>query len=209
MLKFILIVFAAVSLAACATPAQVNAMIGTSMFELSEFSPLRRSVLVNHVSGGQKTNPLWRSEVGDPEFQQALQLSLAMQGITTAAGARYSLDAVLMEVRQPLLGFDLTVTSTVRYILTEAPTKRVVFDKTITAAYTATTDDAFNGVERLRLANEGSIRTNLSEFLDQLIDALGRGEKAIIARRAPKTAPVLLGRELFFKGKAGFCPRRA
>jgi len=172
MLKFILVLIAAASLAGCATPADVNAMIGTPTVQLAQNSPLKQSVQVNNVSGGQKTNPLWTSEVGNPEFQQALQQSLGIQGITAGANAKYRLDAVLVDLKQPFIGFDLTVKSTVRYTLMEAATNRVVFDQTITAEFTAGVGDAVLAVQRLKLANEGSIKSNISKFMDQLFNAM-------------------------------------
>jgi hypothetical protein len=175
MLKFILVLVAAASLAGCATPADVNAMIGTPTVQLIQNSPLKQAVQVNNVSGGQKTNPLWTSQVGDMEFQQALEQSLGIQGVTTGAGAKYRLNAVLVELHQPFAGFDLTVRSTVRYTLMEVATNRVVFDQTITAEFTAGVSDAVLAVQRLKLANEGSIKSNISKFMDQLFSSMGTG----------------------------------
>ncbi len=42
---------------------------------------------------------------------------------------------------------------------------------TIDTPYTADFSAAFVAAERLRLANEGSIRTNISQFLDKLRQA--------------------------------------
>ena len=76
MFRYVLLVlFAATSIAACAMPAQVNSMIGTPTVQLLGNSPLKESLRVNAVSGGQSTNPLWTSQVGNPEFQEALRQS--------------------------------------------------------------------------------------------------------------------------------------
>ncbi len=74
-----------------------------------------------------------------------------------------------MEVDQPFIGFDLTVTSSVHYIVTESASNAFAFDETITAAHTATVSDAFVAVERLRLANEGPIKENIRVFIDKLL----------------------------------------
>ena len=155
-------------------------MIGTPTVQLMQNSPLKQSVQVSNVSGGHKTNPLWTSQVGDAEFQQALEQSLGIQGITTGAGAKYRLNAVLVELHQPFAGFDLTVRSTVRYTLMEVATNRVVFDQTVTAEFTAGVSDAVIAVQRLKLANEGSIKSNISKFMDQLFSALGGNAMARI-----------------------------
>ena len=43
--------------------------------------------------------------------------------------------------------------------------------ETIDSPCTATMKDAFVGVERLRMANEGAIRTSIQSFFDKLKDA--------------------------------------
>ena len=168
-------------LAACASPARVGAMVGAPTVAVPANSPLKESILVNNVSGGQSTNPLWTSEVGNPEFQQALRQSLSAQNLLAGNGARFWLDATLVELKQPLVGFSLTVTSTVRYSVTDTAMNRVAFDQTISAEYTATVNDAFVAVERLRLANEGAIKNNISKFLDQLLETIGSGGTPVAA----------------------------
>jgi hypothetical protein len=128
---------------------------------------------VNNVSGGQSTNPLWTSKVGNPEFQEALQQSLSAQGLLGQDQTRYRLDAMLMELKQPLIGFDLTVSSKIRYVVIDTTTNQMSFDQTVTADFTAGVGDAVLAVERLRLANEGSIKSNISKFLDQWIQSAG------------------------------------
>ena len=178
MLKYIAILCSAIWLSACAAAAKVDAMIGAPMVPLAATSPLKQTIQVSNVSGGRDTNPLWASQVGNADFQQALEKSLSAQGILATGNAKYRLDAALVELKQPLLGLDLKVTSTVRYRVTEVSTGRMAFDQTITADFTAGIGDAVIAVERLRLANEGSIKTNLSKFLDQLIGSLGNGAMA-------------------------------
>jgi hypothetical protein len=170
-------------MAGCATPAQVGSMIGTPTVPVPANSILRQSVQLNNVSGGQATNPLWTSEVGNPEFQQALQQSLANQGLLGSAASRYRLDATLMEVKQPLVGFDMTVTSTIRYLVTDTTMNRTAFDQVVTVSYTARVGDAFVAIERLRLANEGSIKNNISQFLDKLIQSGGSSGMLMSALR--------------------------
>ena len=122
------------------------------------------------VTGGESTNPMWTSEVGNAEFREALRQSLRANGLLGGEGqpATYGLSAELMEVSQPLFGFDLTVTSSVHYIVTEVASNAVAFDETVTASHTSTVGDAFVAVERLRLANEGSIKENIRVFIDKL-----------------------------------------
>ncbi|MEL7488281.1 MAG: hypothetical protein AAGJ87_13820, partial [Pseudomonadota bacterium] len=65
------------------------------------------------------------------------------------------------------------VTSTVDYTLTNVATGDVVLQETVESAYTAKPGDAFLGVERLRLANEGSIKGNISSIIEKMIAAVG------------------------------------
>ena len=146
-------------------------LIGTPIIPLAANSPLKQSVQVNNVSRGRGTNPAPTYVVSD--FQQALPQSLSAQGILAGAGAQYRLDAAVLEVKQPTFGLSLTVTSTVRYKVTEVATDRVTFDQTITVDYTAAFFDAITAAHRGRLAYAGSIRDNISKFLDQLIGMLG------------------------------------
>ena len=67
------------------------------------------------------------------------------------------------------MGFNLTVTSHVNYSVLERDSGNPYFLTTVTAPYTATVGDAFAAVTRLRLANEGSIRSNIQIFLDELL----------------------------------------
>src|SRR5215831_4716684 len=115
MLKHVLIFCSAIWLSACATPAKVDSMVGAPTVQLAATSPLKQSIQVSNISGGKDTNPLWTSQVANTDFQQALEKSLGAQGILATGNAKYRLDTALVELKQPLIGFDMTVTSTVRY----------------------------------------------------------------------------------------------
>ena len=122
---------------------------------------------VGAVAGGEETNPLWTSEVSQDAFRTALVSSLRNQGLYDPASG-LEISAVLEEVDQPLFGFDVTVTATVTYRVTDA-TGAVLFDERIVRPYTADFSDAFLGVERLKLANDGAIKTNMESFIDRLL----------------------------------------
>ncbi len=68
----------------------------------------------------------------------------------------------------PLFGFDMTVTTRIRYTLVDTHTNQVLLEEVIAAPHTATTGDAFVGTTRLRLANEGSAKKNIQNFLNRL-----------------------------------------
>jgi hypothetical protein len=165
-----------VLLAACAQPARVSQMVAPNvMAPVTASNPeLLDSITIAEVKGGQSTNPMWTSQVDNPEFKEALDRSLAFNGLLAAdaAKARYAVTAELLELKQPLMGFDLTVTSRVKYSLQErggAATE--LFGEEIVTPYTADFSSSLVAVERLRLANEGAIRESIRNFLVRLGDS--------------------------------------
>ena len=166
--KFIAAVLAC-GLAGCAQGARVEQMSAMPTTALPATSVLQHAVTLRDVSGGNATNPLWKSNVGDPEFRSALQSSLGAAGLLGPDNGRYQLNAKLEALHQPMMGFDLTVSSQVHYRLLDTTTSQTVFDHEVNADFTASVGDAFIAVERLRLANEGSIKKNIQSFMDLLI----------------------------------------
>ena len=137
---------------------------------VDEASPLRTAVQISGITGGKATDPLWTSQVSNENFRQALELSLKQHTILGGGDAPLALQAILVSLDQPVIGFDMTVTSTVTYQITNAAGQSV-FDETVATPYTANFSDAFAGVERLRLANEGSIKKNIRTFIQKLVAA--------------------------------------
>jgi len=129
----------------------------------------QNAVNVDEVKGGEETNPLWTSEIGNGEFRDALEQTLKENGLfANNEVAQYYLRVSLLKVDQPLFGLDMKVTTEVRYELINAATGQVLLDKTYEASHTATFSDSAFGVKRLRLANEGSARENIGLFMDGL-----------------------------------------
>jgi hypothetical protein len=132
---------------------------------------LSHAMCVRNITGGEKTNPLWVSKVDNDGFRTALGTSLDTAGLSaSASGCNYPIDVNLLGLSQPSIGFDMTVTSHVNYKVYDPKAQPLVLE-TIDAPFTATMKDAFVGVERLRLANEGSIRASIEKFFDKLRDA--------------------------------------
>ncbi|MEM7506830.1 MAG: hypothetical protein AAF415_08785 [Pseudomonadota bacterium] len=159
------------TLSACAEPARVTGMTVSRQAELvPKTSPLANAICVKRVTGGEKTDPLWTSEVDSPSFEQALNLSLANNNLKGTSTCAFDLNANLLGLAQPTAGFNMTVTSNVNYSLLERQSQAPYFQTTVKTPFTAEFGTAFAGVERLRLANEGSIRANISQFLGELIE---------------------------------------
>lgn len=173
-----LVLLAALQLSACAAPAKVEGMTVTPAAVQAAAMPdeIRQNIALGMVSGGEPTNPLWTSEVGNEEFRAALEASLRSAGAIAPVGsaAGYLLEATLIDVKQPIIGLDATVTSTVDYRVSPHGQEGQTFQTVVAAPYTARMGDAFCGVQRLRLANEGSIRENIRLFMEQLAVFYGK-----------------------------------
>lgn len=161
------------SLSACASPAEMQNMVVARQPAVTAEpnSSFKNALTIARVDGGEATNPLWTSEVGGAEFQGALKASLEKNDLLAKSqgASRFDLFASLGSVNQPLFGLDLTVGSTVIYRVVERDTQLDWFSDSVIGSYTATFSDAPIAIQRLRLANEGSIRENIKEFIKQLI----------------------------------------
>lgn len=167
-------VVSAIWLVGCATPASSTNMTlrAAEATEVRQRTPeaLKGNVALRDVTGGKETNPAWVSNVSSSEFERALEESLRSVGMLSSnrQTGRYQLVAHLEKLDQPFAGFDMTVTSTVGYSLVERSTGKAVWQKSLVTPYTAKMGDAFVGSERLRLANEGTIRQNISQLIAEL-----------------------------------------
>jgi hypothetical protein len=170
--RLLLMAAAFFELTACATGAKPEAMVATPQVSGMPFpQPLQHAMCVRAVTGGETTNPLWASKVDNKSFQTALASSLDGAGLAApATGCSYPIDVNLLGLSQPIAGFDMTVTSHVNYKVYD-PSGQPFVLATIDAPYTANFSSAFAGAERLRLANEGSIRTSITQFFDKLRSA--------------------------------------
>jgi hypothetical protein len=161
-------------LSGCATPANQSGMtIDARPVESKRVPPqLSQQIAVKDVVGGQETNPMWRSNIGSSEFEQALEASLRNIGLAANGrqAGRYLISATLQRVDQPFMGLNLTVTTTINYDVIERSTNKSVWTRTITQSHTATLSDAFMAADRMRLANEGSAKANIRAFVEDLLE---------------------------------------
>ncbi len=156
----------------CASPAQISGMsVAVDQAEANTYdSELRNNVRLSEVHGGDKTNPLWTSEIDAPDFGAALKQSLANARLLGDDEAPYALRANLLRVDQPIFGLDFEVISEVEYTLIESSTDKVVFREILSTPFTAGFGDSVIAIKRLRLANEGSAKANINAMLKRLSD---------------------------------------
>jgi hypothetical protein len=159
-------------LAGCASPATHEAMIVSAPPAGAIAIPeqVRGQIALKEVRGGKETNPMWISNISSSTFEAALEASLRNVGLAAPSrdAGRYLLAAEIKNIEQPMMGFSMTVTTTVQYDLTERATNRPAWAQAITRSYTAKAGDAFMGTERLRLANEGSAKANIQGLIEEL-----------------------------------------
>ena len=162
---------AALLVGACATPAERSNMTVSHISALAKptDTSLIGGIAVGSVDGGQETQPLGTSEVDNEDFQGALTESLRNHGLLAEGNApRYILYAHLLNLQQPLIGLNMTVTAKVNYELVDAVDGQPNQDKTVETEFTTPFGDAFGADERTRLASEGVIRENIREYLTWL-----------------------------------------
>jgi hypothetical protein len=167
LLKTIFSIFVLAFVSSCASSAKISGMT-TNTAQIGNFGSYKNSIAVSNISGGNETNPLWMSKVSNNDFTQALKLSLSKNGLLNEINPNYILSANLGELSQPMFGLDMSVGSKVSYSIADKKTNKVVLNKDVANNYTAKFGDAFSGVERLRLANEGAIRENIEQFIASL-----------------------------------------
>lgn len=169
----VLAVALVILLAGCANPARVDQMTASGGLSrtVPKDSPLKGSIGVKDVTGGRETNPMWVSSVSSADFGQALEDSLRTAGLLNPvpSSGRFQLTADLVRLDQPMFGFDMTVTATVRYSVVERSTGKEIYARVIPTPFTATVNDAFVGATRLKLASEGTIKKNIEALIDELI----------------------------------------
>ena len=172
MLNRLLAASLVVSLVGCATPAMQQGMtVQPGDIAVKPSEKLKGQVFVRSVSGGQETNPLLASQVDSPTFKTSLEQSLAAFGYRSEdPSAKYRIDANLQDLHQPAFGFTLSVQSTVAYTVATDSGSTVV---PITETGTASTSDTLYGVERMRIANERSIKENIKAFIKRLTRQFG------------------------------------
>jgi hypothetical protein len=67
-----------------------------------------------------------------------------------------------------MMGFSMTVKMEVSYTLVDTTSGKAVWSKNIASEHTAKASEAFAGVTRLRLANEGAARDNIEQALTEM-----------------------------------------
>lgn len=147
---------------------------------VSEMVPLVTRSNIQHpitlevevVLGGEQTNLMTGSRIDAQTFHSALVIALSNSGLflqaTPGQPENYKLNAMILSQDQPLVGLAFTVSMLVRYEMVDAQSQQAVWTKDIPSNYTAKFFDSLNGAKRLNLANEGVVRNNIQNLLNEL-----------------------------------------
>jgi hypothetical protein len=151
----------------CASPAKPSAMVPTAYATAKQHSG---SVSVA-VTGGNKTNPLWKSDISSEDFATALTEALnqsALFSSIASGNTDYRLEIQLIQVMSPNGGFTFTSTVVSEWRLVRVRDSAVMSDEYISTHFSATVGDAFAAVKRIRIAIEGAARANIAEGIRRL-----------------------------------------
>lgn len=162
------VLFLIVSLTGCATQAQYAAMAPSNVQLVNH----HENTVATSVAGGEKTNPLWTSEVSSEGYKQALDKTLResklFSNVIQGAGSEYRLSVQLSKAKQPMVGLSMNVQLSADWVLTRVSDGEIVWQETIDSEYTAKFTEHIVGFERLRKANEGAVRENIRIGLEHM-----------------------------------------
>lgn len=158
----------ALSAGCAATPSTYEGMIPDS-FDIAKTQA--KSVSVSS-SGGQETSAMGKSQISNQTFKKAVEESIvkskAFSQVIQGNNGDYQLTVLIIGMDQPSFGLDFTVKMEAGWTLKRVNDGQVVWQKIIKSEHTATTSDAFAGVTRLRLANEGAAKNNIKQGLAEI-----------------------------------------
>lgn len=177
-LAFLPAALLALALAGCGTPSQPLPMVITPVdaLQIRGWVPdaLKSQVAAAPVQGGLETGRWWGSKISATALQQALEESLHAVGMRPASPEpppRFELTAELLQLEQPTVPVvGVTVGTAVRWTLVDKVSGKTVYQRRI-----ANTEDAgfteaiVSPSERLRIANERALRSNINLMLRDLV----------------------------------------
>lgn len=136
-------------------------------------TPLSDNVGIADVSGGEKSNPHWQTEIGNEDFRVALRRALDSAGFLERARneGRFSLKVVLESSDQNAPDSGQGTTTRVRYTLIDKGTGKELYEESIASRHAMDAWDSIMRPRKLRREGEEAARANsrrLAERLSQL-----------------------------------------
>lgn len=156
-------------LGACAPSLNMYEMMPKSQtFDaLGENKALNKNIAVGEVVADKGIGGV--TPIDSEQYKESIVFALRQAGwYADQNKAQYILDAHLMKVDQPFVGFDMTVKTTAEYTLKKKGSGKVAYHDTLTLPCTTRFAEAFNGEIRLRMATACSVGENTTHFLKTL-----------------------------------------
>jgi hypothetical protein len=153
----------------CATPSNPSAML----VKLDAPVTKHASSVGVSVTGGADTSSMGASNISSNDFAEAIKSSITESQLfrevaTNGNPADYQIQVQIVRLDRPMFGLSFTVALETTWRLIHSSDQKVIWEKAISSSFTATTGDAFSGVKRLRLANEGAARNNIKDAITQM-----------------------------------------
>ncbi|MCV2353559.1 hypothetical protein LNV09_05220 [Paucibacter sp. B2R-40] len=165
-----------IALAGCGTATDPPSMALSSKesLQMRGWVPdrLRGQISLSPVTGGQPTGSMWGSKVSNLALQESIEESLRATGMLALrpGTGNYQMEVQLIELEQPIIGLNTRVAVTLAYTVVEKRSGTVVYQRRLRSAYVAEFTSAMvDPNERLRLATEGAVRSNVNSMLRDLI----------------------------------------
>jgi len=163
--RTVLIVNSTLLLTACLGRADPDRMAVT---QIPPIPKMQSTICIRSITGGED-NAVEYGRVETADFKDALRLTLRnAQMLASENECRYLLDANILGLSRPaIIGSNPEVISSINYKLYDKGGSPILLE-TVTSSYTSNMSDSLAGVTRLERASEGSIRANVTEFLQRL-----------------------------------------
>lgn len=121
--------------------------------------------------GGSAYSPMGGPGVTNDAFRQALETSLTRSGLFKTIGrGGYQLEAIISNISQPAMGFNMTTEIEVSYNLRRGGSS--VWSESVRSTHTTAMGEHFVGAERVRLSTEGAVRENIRQAIAAMSVAL-------------------------------------
>lgn len=143
-----------VLLSGCASKVTSDAIVVDNVQIINKH---KKNIAINAQSDG--------SDITDEELIKAIEKSIISNNLFTeiinAKNANYLLDVAIINIEKPSFGLTFTVNMEATWSLKDSLSNEFIMRKSIKSSHTATFEDAFAAMKRLKLAVEGAIRENI------------------------------------------------
>ena len=155
-------------LAGCASPARKESIVVDDM-PLNASHPY--SVTVK-ASGGGETESIGYTNISNADLAGAVEDSIVktrlFSKVVKNGEADYKLSVLLVSMSKPMFGMNFKIDMEMAWSLVNARTGDVVWRESVRSSHTATFEDSFAAVTRIRIAIEEAAEENIRRGLRKI-----------------------------------------